>query len=356
MSELFIFSPAWRLRRISGERFQLFSLIHGRAFELNHPSLDELLRSVHQPFLLADLQVVLEDQLRNPASVYELLLQHHVVTPLVTEHIHFPAEAMVNFHPLLALDPLLPGDAWVAIKSDTISPLSIIRYRPQAECHLEWRGQRFHVTESGEFYTFPQVLVSGARAVERLEKRGLAEARYQWVFEQLAESKGSVLNFGCGFGALENYFLSRQQSLAHWVSLDLDPDSIRRAAFSQAHQTMVWDFGNSDTLPVADTLVLMEVIEHWPLENVKSQLLQLVEVIKPQRILLTVPNSDLNGLYGLTKGFRHPDHYWELGTSAMNDLLKNVFEGKYKIRMYQSGVGRSYKGNYLTNTWVIWTS
>jgi hypothetical protein len=100
----------------------------------------------------------------------------------------------------------------------------------------------------------------------------------------------------------------------------------------------------------------MEVIEHWPLENVKSQLLQLVELIEPQRILLTVPNSDLNGLYGLTKGFRHPGHYWELGTSAMNDLLKNVFEEKYNIRMYQSGVGRSYEGNYLTNTWVIWTS
>ena len=353
MSELFIFSPDWRLRRIPGKRFQLFSFIHRRAFELNHLSLDKLVLSLGQPFTLAELQVALKEQLGNSTSVYELFLQQHVVTPLVIGHIYFPATAMVNFHPLLPLDPLLPGDEWVVVNSGTISPLSIIRYSPQAECQLEWGGQSFSVTESGEFYTFPQVLVTGARVVERLEKRGLAEARYLWVFEQLAEVKGSVLNFGCGYGALEHFFFNRQQSLAHWVSLDRDPDSIKRAAFPPAHQTMVWDFGYPDTLPVAETLVLTEVIEHWPLEKVKSQLLQLVELIKPQRILLTVPNSDLNGLYGVTKGFRHTDHHWELGTSDMNNLLREIFVSIGGVSMEQNGVGRNYGGRFVTNTWVI---
>jgi SAM-dependent methyltransferase len=353
MSELYIFSPEWRLRGIPGKRFQLFSFIHRRAFELNHPYLDKLVRSLAQPFSLADLQAALMEQLANPTSIYELLLQHHVVTPLTREHIYFTAPAMVNFHPTLPLDSLLPGDEWVATQSDTISPLSIIRYCPQGECQLEWQGQRFSVAETGDFFTFPQVVVTGARVVERLERRSLAEARYLWVLEQLTEVKGTVLNFGCGYGALEHFFLSRQRALAHWVSLDRDPESIKRAAFPKTHQSMVWDFGYPDALPVAETLILMEVIEHWPLEKVKSQLLQLVELIQPQKILLTLPNSDLNGLYGLSKGFRHADHHWELGTSGMNNLLNEIFESIEGVSMKQSGVGRNYEGRFSTNTWVI---
>jgi SAM-dependent methyltransferase len=352
MNEPFIFSPHWRLSKITDARFQLFSQRHRRAFELNQPMLQEVIHCLSQPFTLDQLRGSLETRLQNAVTIYELLLKQEVVIALAKECLWFSTPEAIRFHPLLPLDSLLPGDEWVK-SAAAPSPLSVICYRPQPGALLEWSGAKFTLSETKDFWTFPQVVVCGAGPGERLELRRLAQARYQWVFDQLACDQGPVLNYGCGYGSLEHFFLSRQKSIAHWVSVDRDPETIQRASFPEAHRSVVWDFDHAPSLPRADTLVLIEVIEHWPLERVKEQLLRLVELVQPKKILLSVPNNDLNWLYGGSKGFRHADHQWEMGTNAMSTLFHDIFKNVQGVRIIQSGVGKSYGSSYVTNAWII---
>lgn len=96
-----------------------------------------------------------------------------------------------------------------------------------------------------------------------------------------------------------------------------------------------------DQLRGADILILCEVIEHLDVERLPKMMRTLLDIYRPQTLLLTTPNREYNAVYGLDDAYRHPDHRFEWTRDEFVTWCEQHAEAfGYTCRF--SGIGESH--------------
>lgn len=109
---------------------------------------------------------------------------------------------------------------------------------------------------------------------------------------------------------------------------------------------------NLEKLRDNQIVVLSEVIEHFNKEDRKHLLTLVRDVLMPDYIILTTPNSETNIEMGLvnedgTVKFRHNDHKIEYTPEQFNDQVVKFLEKKYDVELIKFETGYSTQPSFI---------
>lgn len=150
-----------------------------------------------------------------------------------------------------------------------------------------------------------------------------------------------ILNFGCGEFSLEKFL--KQGTI---LSYDKEDFSNYYEALKGHYPKLNWKFFDVlEDIPISHNLqvVLSEVVEHNPIEEVKSIIYKIINTFSPSVILITTPNRNFNKYYSMDKEFRREDHLYEFSLEELQQFIKDL-NLDMKVEYYQIGdlVGKDF--------------
>jgi len=165
----------------------------------------------------------------------------------------------------------------------------------------------------------------------------LHDLRIEAVVRQLVNSgAGSVLDLGCGRGALLKHLLPVAQ-FTRLIGIDIDMN-----ALVQARQALEIDllrpnprisvsYGSfaeeNRELVGFDAAVLLETIEHIDAGHLPRVERAVFAGMRPSLVLVTTPNREYNPVHGLARGERrHPGHRFEWTRAQFRHWASGVAE------------------------------
>jgi len=148
--------------------------------------------------------------------------------------------------------------------------------------------------------------------------------RYKYIREHLTTEK--VLDIACGSG-YGSYYLSLNNNLKV-IGADVNGNSISKAKETYQKDNLKFQVANALSLPFKDSsfdsIVSLETIEHFNVNDQKLYLQELKRVLKPEgKLWLSTPNSQASK-------HRNPWHLKELDFNELQDILMKNFR-YYKI-------------------------
>lgn len=160
-----------------------------------------------------------------------------------------------------------------------------------------------------------------------------------------------ILEVGCGEMDYARRFLGKLSSGLTWTATDLVDYGHLVPVLNRKHKTQALSFiqsPNEITVPSKQLcLLLIEVIEHLPLEESKQLVRRLLDQHQPDKVIITTPNVCFNRHFGLDREFRHDDHHFELTPQQFADYLSEVLkESHYYADFF--GIGDKVDGDYLS--------
>lgn len=179
-----------------------------------------------------------------------------------------------------------------------------------------------------------------AKALEApLRLAELREDTILWLVQECKAQK--LLDIGCGNGHLL-WRLLDEDAVEKVAGIDVSPLFLQEAA----KQIVQWGLPpekhgrvsllsgslafKDERLKTYDTIVLQEVICHLSPHALEATLDNLFDYLRPQQLLLTLPNADFNPHFpGLEPGaFRHENHHFEWGQQELTAWGKQLAEEK----------------------------
>jgi hypothetical protein len=185
------------------------------------------------------------------------------------------------------------------------------------------------------------------------------QQRYEYISEKVLEfslnekQKGKnihIVDIGCG----EGYYIKKLLKFMKEKTIDVKyyAHDIEQEEMKKIHSLINFDFTNEtygnlkpyDTLndmisdinklcPNENSIIVIfsEVIEHIPLANVNSFMIDLLSQLNFNTMLITTPQKEFNKNYLISEGeFRHPDHKQEFTKQEFIQFLLDVIEEVYK--------------------------
>ncbi|MBO0453057.1 class I SAM-dependent methyltransferase [Candidatus Enterococcus murrayae] len=186
------------------------------------------------------------------------------------------------------------------------------------------------------FFNYKEALEENGREEIIFSYRGTGYSRIEKVRE-LLDMKHDILDVGCGGGA----YFRMAEKVDSYIGVDIDPEVLayakdRGERMGLANVTL---YPSLDEVPAqADRdILLMEVIEHMSLEEAAALLQRLLN--QPfHRLILSTPNKDFNGFYGLSeKQFRHEDHKFELRALDFQTWISATVGSEFSIQFFTTG-------------------
>jgi small RNA 2'-O-methyltransferase len=164
------------------------------------------------------------------------------------------------------------------------------------------------------------------------------------VAEVLASGASSVLDFGCGDGAMLTR-LAKEPAVKRLFGVDLCEQSLE--AFRRRHREMpahernkiVVAQGSMTQFDEAyagfDAAILVETIEHVDPARLSALEITVFAKSRPGTVIVTTPNADFNVLLGVPPHrFRHPDHRFEWGRAKFRAWAEGVAQrNRYGARV-----------------------
>lgn len=186
------------------------------------------------------------------------------------------------------------------------------------------------------FFKYKEAVEENSREKIIFSYRGTSYSRIEKVRE-LLDMKHDILDVGCGGGA----YFKLAEKVDSYVGVDIDSGVLAyakdrgermRLENLQLHTSL-----DDVQLQVDRDILLMEVIEHMSLEEA-ADLLQRLLSQSFHQLILSTPNKDFNGFYGLTeKQFRHDDHKFEFRTLDFQTWLTATVGPGFTIQFFTTG-------------------
>lgn len=141
----------------------------------------------------------------------------------------------------------------------------------------------------------------------------LGDRRYPKICSLLTEND-RILDIGCGNGKLVQHIIKNKVKIASYVGIDNNVNKIQQARDRFRKIKKFKFFASSIYYPIkeffdkANTIILTEVIEHLP-EDKRYELIKfLIDNCRDKKIIITVPNYEVNKIYFNLDGYRHKNH------------------------------------------------
>lgn len=180
----------------------------------------------------------------------------------------------------------------------------------------------------------------GERPVFEKEADGLHgiftrhKARYKFIVEQLTAngSWGKVLDTGCGTGHGSHILAEAGCSV---IGVDIAPDAIEYALNHRERDDIEFLVMNCEKLDFPeesfDGVASVEVLEHVP--DYESYVKEISRVLKKGgRFVLTTPNVDYPGAFGITTSHYHVKEF------TYDDLMETLQPHFSKVEIYGESV------------------
>ena len=163
----------------------------------------------------------------------------------------------------------------------------------------------------------------------------LHEERLETVVRVLrASGAQSILDLGCGPGALLAYLIAEPQ-FTRIVGIDNSFQALRAAEESlslpdtsgeKRWSLIHGSFTESDSrLAKFDAAVMVETLEHLDPKHLSRVEQVVFAEFRPSLIVITTPNHEYNSLFGMRQGeLRHPDHRFEWNRSKFESWGSGV--------------------------------
>lgn len=158
---------------------------------------------------------------------------------------------------------------------------------------IEWRAEVLHVSEALRFLFAIENRIYPLQGRKAIEYDGGIHSkhrhiRYHDFFIERIKPKETVLDIGCGIGALA--YDVAEQSRAFVTGIDLDSKHIDQAKAIHSHPRVTYSLGDAlKDLPEGtfDVVILSNVLEH--LKGRSMFLRQVRETLRPKKFLIRVP-------------------------------------------------------------------
>lgn len=171
---------------------------------------------------------------------------------------------------------------------------------------------------------------------------GSEEYKYIWNVEPLQKLKKvielliefnvkSVLDAGCGDG---RFAYELGDTTIKYLGVDFSESAIRFAnAFNPSKRFLISDLSTMNLSHKFEAIVLIETLEHIPLQSVRSLIQNLKRHLTKEGILIvTVPSVNLP---------IQNKHYQHFSPKSLRSTLKSHFEDVQVFGLSQSGIHRS---------------
>ncbi len=161
----------------------------------------------------------------------------------------------------------------------------------------------------------------------------------------------TVLEVGCGEMDYPYRYLGKLTQDKKWYATDLTNYGHLVSSINKKFRSSSLSFDLLENIiPTSDMfLLMMEVIEHMPIEESKNFLIEVLNKYQPKKALITTPNVNFNKYYGLADNFRHPGHCFELTPTEFHVFMKEVLEKvsiPYSYKMID--IGDQVNEDYLS--------
>lgn len=176
--------------------------------------------------------------------------------------------------------------------------------------------------------------------------------RLQTVTRMLkASGAASVLDLGCGSGALLQYLI-RESQFTRIVGLEKSGIGLAQAKRNLAESLVGQDprlelicasyTEGQPHLAGFDAAAMVETIEHVPSERLSEVERSVFGVYRPGLLLMTTPNREYNPLFDLAPGeFRDRDHWFEWDRAKFRQWARGVAQRNgYRVTM--GGIGEMH--------------
>lgn len=164
------------------------------------------------------------------------------------------------------------------------------------------------------------------------------EARHTFVRGQAMAMGDQILDVGCGEGNFMADLAPHIEGFPYYA-VDTNPECVedtrRRADRKQLDNVLV--FGSLDDIPSVDlqrstTVLLVEVIEHMPIEDARLLVKKILKEVNVSQLIITTPNKDFNRFYNFDDDqARHDDHHFELTAAEFNDFVTGLVPDGYIV-------------------------
>jgi 2-polyprenyl-3-methyl-5-hydroxy-6-metoxy-1,4-benzoquinol methylase len=202
-------------------------------------------------------------------------------------------------------------------------------------------------------YLFKMYLLRNGNDFKEVQPILEDNGKYQLTFgdNYLARVRAteSVINFdlpvvdiGCGEGKFLK-FLSPKVPKYLAVDKDLEVLKSAEAKVKRDELTNVFLFSDTATFDQEVNLlpkftgILIEVIEHMPLEAAKALMSKTLSYPGLNQLVVTTPNRDFNKHYLITNGFRHDDHHYELNEPEFKELINSLTPKEFQVKFINIG-------------------
>jgi len=158
----------------------------------------------------------------------------------------------------------------------------------------------------------------------------------------------NIVEIGCGEGDYPRKLARKLADGLEWWSHDTeDFNFLSHRVPERMRDSIKFSFTQDVTdIPIYDdpTVLMVEVIEHMPLEEATDLIVSTIERFNPRRMIITTPNRSFNKWYrfdALDRQFRHDDHDFELTTEEFESYIMALLD-ESKLRKYEAeffGIG-----------------
>lgn len=284
------------------------------------------------------------------------------ITPLISDYYHIRVssstvkDVLVKFLVICIITAIHNDDLYISLKKD-----SILRFiKLINESHAPYLVRATFLTK---FITNPDFFnhlkVENFIDTPEMEFQfGNAQLqRLEVVSKALLQKDKSEILIDIGCGELyHSKKLSTEYEVVH--AYDKDKEVVEK----NLRKLKTLDFGdnirciNQEVTPSfilentslieGSDVILIETLEHLEIEKAKILLKAIIEV-KPNRIVITVPNREFNKNFNFDESdFRHPDHKWEPNKDELIKFLGDA--GVPKSSYTIEDVGNKVNGQPIT--------
>ena len=252
---------------------------------------------------------------------------------------------LFNYVNLMMLFMSLTSDEYIQLDQSSIEKYLNSIERLDAPFFIRYLFSRNMLKTKNQFDKFKGRLQNTSLYQSVRMDYGDTAMQRRFKIKNLLTFDKPILDIGCGEGFYAIPFSITLGPEKTYHAIDVNVDLTKAVAKKARNKSIenievynhLDEFLISYDGEVVD-IILTEVIEHMPIEQSKELIQQILENVKFDKFIVTVPNKDFNQFYMIEDGdFRHSDHDWEPTETEFHSFIQAEVPSTFKVDFVKIG-------------------